>query len=151
MSNLIKKNDINIVRLSLELEQAVIQHQLKDDDGIYVNENGFFPFWINILEQRSFVCLSTYTFFTSTSTLEQRLEFCNRLNYEYFMVTAYLKDEKLRIDHTLNFYDGMIQETFIRACRQFSRTVEIALLELDANNEFVLSPGQTESAVVESE
>lgn len=151
MGNLIKKNDINIVRLSLELEQAVIQHQLQDDDEIYVNEDGFFPFWINILEQRSFVCLSTYTNFTSTSTDEQRLEFCNRLNYEYFMVTAYLKDEKLRIDHALNFYDGMIQETFIRACRQFSRTIEIALLELDANNELVLPPGQNESAGVESE
>lgn len=151
MGNLIQKNDINIVRLSLELEQAVIQHQLQDDDGIYVTEDGFFPFWINILEQRSFVCLSTYTFFTNTSTAEQRLEFCNQLNFQYFMVTAYIKDEKLRIDHTLNFYDGMIQETFIRACRQFTRTVEIALLELDSNNERVLPPGQTVSAGVESE
>lgn len=151
MGNLIEKNDINIVRLSLELEQAVIRHDLQDDDGIYVNEDGFFAFWINILEERSFVCLSTYTFFRSTSTREHRLEFCNRLNYQYFMVTAYVKGERLRIDHALNFSDGMIQETFIRACRQFARTIEIALLELDPNNEMVLQPGQKESEEAESE
>ena len=151
MSNLIEKNDINIVKLSLELEKAVIQHELQDDEVIYVNEDGFFPFWICILEHRSFVCLSTHTFFRKSSTRQQQLEFCNRLNRQYYMVTAHSKDETLRIDHILSFEDGIFQETFIRACRKFSRTIEIALMELDPNNELVLQLGQTESEEAESE
>lgn len=146
MSNLIEEKDINIVKLSLELEQAVIQHELQDDEVIYITEDGFFPFWINLIKKRGFVCLSTYSFFKSASTRQQRLEFCNRINCQYFMVTAYTTDDnKLKIDHSFNYRDGLIQETFIRGCRSFSRSIEIALRVLDPDNELVLQPGQTES------
>lgn len=146
MSNIIEEKDINIIKLSLELEKAVIQHELQDDEVIYVNEDGFFPFWINIIKKRGFVSLSTNTFFRSTSTRQQRLDFCNRINYQYFMVTAYTTDDnKLKIDHSFNYRDGLIQETFIRGCRSFSRSIEIALRVLDPDNELVLEPGQTES------
>lgn len=152
MGNLIEPTQVNIVNLSLELEKAVIRHDLGDDGIIYINEDGFFPFWIKILESRSFICLSTHTFFTRATTQEQRFEFCNRLSFQFFMVTAYvMNDNILQIDHAIGFDDGLFQESFIRACRQFSRTIETALKQLDPDNELVLQPGQNESEEAESE
>lgn len=145
MSNLIEEECINIVNLSVELERAVIQHELRDDESIYITEDCFYPFWINVLKNRGLVGLSTHTFFRKSATRLQRLEFLNRINYQYFMITAYMTDDdKLKLDHALSYRDGMLNETFIRGCREFSRTIEIALRELDPENETVLRPGQIE-------
>ena len=68
------------------------------------------------------------------------------------MVTAYvMNDNILQIDHAIGFEDGLFQESFVRACRQFSRTIEAALNQLDPDNELVLQPGQKESVESESE
>lgn len=151
MCQLIEEKDVTAVNLSVELERAVIQHKLQDDEGIYVTEDGWFPFWIRILNERGFVGFSTHTYFRKSSTHLQRLEFCNRINYQCFMITAYISDdEKLKVDCVINFRDGMLKETFIRGCRQFSRTIEIAMLDLDPNNLIVLSPGTSESEDVDN-
>jgi hypothetical protein len=145
MTNLIEEKDVTAVNLSVELERAVISHELEEDSGIYVFEDGFFPFWIRVMDKRGFVGLSTHTRFKKSASQLQRLEFCNRINYEYFMVTAYVTDdERLKIDHVISFRDGMLKETFIRACRQFSRTIEKAMQALDPNHVLALAPGDTE-------
>ena len=152
MCTLIEEENVNIVNLSVELEQAVIQHRLKDDESIYVNEDGWMPFWIRVLKHRGFVGLSTHTLFKKSSTELQRLNFCNRINLQYFMLTAYTTDDdKLKVDFVINFRNGLLRETFIRCCRQFSRTFESALTELDPDTEIVLLPGQVESEDEESE
>ena len=48
MSNLIEEKDVTAVHLAVELEQAVVQHVLQDDESIYVTEDGWFPFWIRV-------------------------------------------------------------------------------------------------------
>ena len=63
MSNLIEEKDITAVTLSLELEVAVIEHKLEDDQAIYVTENGFFPCWIRVLKNSGYVGFSTYILF----------------------------------------------------------------------------------------
>lgn len=152
MCTLIEESNVNIVNLSVELERAVIQHRLQEDESIYITENGFYPFWIRVLKNRGLVGLSTHTLFKKSATQLQRLEFCNHINYQYFMVTAYMTDDdKLKIDYSLSYRDGMLQETFIRGCREFSRTIEVAMRELDPENEIVLLPGQNESEPEDAE
>lgn len=152
MNNIIEEKDITAVILSLELEVAVIQHVLQDDEAIYVTEDGYFNFWIRILNKRGLIGFSTHTYFRKSITHSQRLEFCNTINSQYFMITAYTTDdEKLKIDHVINYRDGILQATFIRSCRQFSRTIETAMQELDPEHLIVLLPGQTESEDAESE
>lgn len=146
MCQLIEEKDVTAVNLSLELERSVIQHELRDDAVIYVTEDGFYPFWINILNTRGFVGFSTHTYFKNSSTHLQRLEFCNKINCQSFMVTAYITDdEKLKIDHVLSYRDGMLRETFIRGCRQFSASIGRAITEIDPDNELIMPPGKMES------
>lgn len=152
MSNLIEEENVNIVNLSVELERAVIQHDLQDDEIIYITEDCFFSFWIRVLTKRGFVGFSTHTLFRKSATKLQRLEFSNRINCQYFMITAYVTDDdKLKIDHVLSYRDGLLQETFIRGCREFSRTIEVVMLQLDPENEIVLRPGETESEPEDAE
>lgn len=146
MCILIEEGNVNIVNLSVELERAVIQHDLQEDEVIYITEDCFYPFWILVLKKRGFVGFSTHTQFRKSATKLQRLEFCNRINFQYFMVTAYMTDDdKLKIDHVVSYRDGMLQQTFIRGCGEFSRTIEVAMHDLDPENEIVLRPGQIES------
>ena len=151
MSNLIEEADVTAVTLSLQLEKTFIQHRLQDDESIYVTEDCFYPFWIKVLNNRGFIGLSTHTLFRTKTTKFQRLEFCNRINYQYFLLTAYMtNDDKLKFDHVLSYRDGILEATFIRGCREFSRTIEIAIRDLDPENEIILPPGHTESEDAEN-
>jgi len=58
--------------------------------------------------------------------------------------TAYVEGNRLIIDHALNFRSGLLRETFVRVCRQFSSNIERGLKEVDAPNDYVLPPGETE-------
>ena len=146
MSNLIEEENVNAVNLSLELERAVISHVLQDDHGIYVNEDGFFNFWIRILDERKLIGLTTHTLFKKSASTFQRLDFCNKINSDYFNITAFTtNDDKLKLDYSYGYRDGIFQETFIRSCRQFPRTIETAMRNLDPDNEIVLRPGDTET------
>ncbi len=152
MANLIEEVNVTAVNLSLELERAVISHVLQDDQAIYVNEDGFFNFWIRILEKRVLIGLTTHTLFRKSTSTLKRLEFCNEINGKFFSLTAYSTfDGKLKLDYSLSYREGILQETFIRSCRQFSRTIETAMRNLDPDNEIVLLPGQEESEDAENE
>ena len=151
MSNLIEEKDMTTVTLSLQFEKAFIEHRLQDNESIYVTEDCFYPFWVKVLNNRHFVGLSTHTLFRKKTTQFQRLEFCNRINYQYFMVTSYMtNDDRLKFDYVMNFRDGLLDSTFIRGCREFSQTIEAALRDLDPDNEVVLRPGHSEKEDAEN-
>jgi hypothetical protein len=145
MSNLIEEKDVTGVNLAVELERAVIEHILEEDKGIYVNEDGWFPFWIRVLDGSGFVSFKTHTNFKKSTSQLQRLELCNELNMQNYLITAYVQDDRLMMDYVLNFRDGLLRETFIRTCRQFASNIERGLSKVDADNDFVLRPGKTES------
>jgi Putative bacterial sensory transduction regulator len=145
MINLIEENDVTTVNLSVELERAVIEHVLEDDKSIYVDEDGWFPFWIRVLNGAGFVTFKTHTNFKKSTSQLQRLELCNELNTQNYLITAYVEDDRLIIDYVLNFRDGLLRETFIRTCRQFTSSIERGLNKVDQENAFVLLPGKTES------
>ena len=144
MSNLIEEKDVTVVNLAIELERAVIEHVLEDDKSIYVNEDGWFPFWVRVIQGAGFVSFKTHTTFKKSTSKLQRLEFCNELNNQNYLVTAYVQDDRLAIDYAINFRDGILRETFIRTCRQFASNIERALNKVDPDNDFVLLPGKTE-------
>lgn len=144
MSMLIEEKEVTAVNLAVELERAVIQHVLDDDESIYVTEDGLFPFWVRIHKGSGFVSFKTHTNFRNSTTLVQRLELCNELNMKNFMITAYAQDDRLFLDYVLIYRDGLLRETFIRGCRQFARIVEKGLEQVDPENNFVLPPGNTE-------
>jgi hypothetical protein len=144
MSSLIEEKDVTAVNLAVELERAVIEHVLSEDLSIYVNEDGWFPYWVRILQGAGFISFKTHTNFKKASSQLQKLELCNELNSQNFLITAYVDDDRLIIDHVLNFRDGLLRENFVRSCRQFASNIERGLNKIDANNEFILPPGKTE-------
>lgn len=144
MSHLIEEKDVTAVNLAVELERAVIEHVLDEDKSIYVNEDGWFPFWIYVLHGAGFVSLKTHTNFKKSTSQMQRLELCNELNMQNYLITAYVQDDRLMMDYVFNFRDGLLRETFIRTCRQFTHNIEIGLGKIDQDNDFVLLPGKTE-------
>ena len=144
MSTLIEEKDVTAVHLAVELEQAVIQHVLDEDQSIYVTEDGWFPFWIRVQNHNGYVTLKTHTNFKRATSHVQRLELCNELNAFNFLVTSYVSGDTLYFDCIVNYRDGLLRETFIRTCRQFTRTIEKGLAQVDADNTFVLPPGKTE-------
>ncbi len=144
MCQLIEEPDVTPVNLAIELERAVIEHSLDDDESIYVTEDGWFPFWIWVLKGAGYVSFKTHTHFKKATNHLQRLEICNELNKSKYMLTCYVADDRVFFDHVLNFRDGLLRENFVRACRQFSKAIETGLKETDPENDFVLMPGQTE-------
>ena len=141
---LIEEKEVTAVNLAVELERAVIQHVLDDDESIYVTEDGLFPFWVRIHKGSGFVSFKTHTNFKKSATHMQRLELCNELNMKNFMITAYAQDDRLCLDYVLIYRDGLLRETFIRGCRQFARCVEKGLEQVDPEYSFILPPGKTE-------
>jgi Putative bacterial sensory transduction regulator len=142
---LIEENEVTAVNLAVELERAVIQHVLEEDESIYVNEDGLFPFWVRIHKGAGFVSFKTHTNFKKSASYVQRLELCNELNMKNYMITANVHDDRLWFDYVLIYRDGLLRETFVRGCRQFARNVEKGLEQVDPENDFVLPPGKTES------
>lgn len=96
MCPLIEDRDLSPAKLSVELEQAVIEHRLEEDGSIYVTESGMFPFWINLFKHDGTVVLNTHTFFRPTVAYLQKLEFCNEINRKYALLTAHVDDQRLR-------------------------------------------------------
>ena len=86
MSMLIEEQDVTAVNLAVELERAVIGHVLDEDGSIYVTEDGMFPFWIHLNKGLGLVSLKTHTCFKKAASALQRLEICNELNRQNFML-----------------------------------------------------------------
>jgi len=145
MSILIEENDVTSVNLSLELERSVIKHILEEDNNIYVNEDGWFLFWVRVNQNVGVVEFRTHTHFKKSTTHLQRLEICNELNTSKYMLTACVNKNRLYLDYVINFRDGLLRETFVRSCRQFSKNIELGLAMTDPEKDFVLMPSQTES------
>ena len=59
MRTLIEEKDVTAVNLAVELEQAVIQHVLQEDESIYVTEDGWFPFWVRVQGNNGYVTLKS--------------------------------------------------------------------------------------------
>lgn len=146
MCTVIEEKEVTPVNLSLELERAVIRHVLEEDRDIYVTESSWFPFWVRVYRGSGQVVLTTHTNFRSATTMVQRLELANEINSGYVMVNAYVKEQRLRIDHCLICRDGMTRESFIRACRVFNDSITRALAAFDPDNSLLLPPGESEDS-----
>lgn len=151
MSNLIDEKNVTPITLSLELEAAVIEHKLDEDEVIYVTEGGFFPFWIRVLKSSGYVGFSTYIMFRDSSTHLERLELVNRFNKRNHITTNYVDGDKLIIDHVLCYRSGILKETFIRGCRQYSSAICNSISEIDPDYMVLmpLSEPQQEDAASE--
>ena len=144
MSNLLEEINVTPVILSLELESAVIEHRLEDDEGIYVTEDGFFPFWIRVLKNSGYVGFTTYMVFRNSSTRLDRLELANSFNKRNYMTSSYVSDDRLIIDHVLCFRSGLLKETFIRGCRHYSSAIVSSIKQFDSESNILVPLGKTE-------
>ena len=151
MTVLLEEENVTAVKLSLELERAVIQHELQEDGGLYITEDSWFPCWVRILKNSGFVGFTTYITFRKSSTHLQRLELANLFNKKNYLTTAFVDGEKLIIDHVLGYRGGMLTETFIRGCRQYSASIGRSLSDFDPDYQVLLPLGETESEDAESE
>jgi 5-formaminoimidazole-4-carboxamide-1-beta-D-ribofuranosyl 5'-monophosphate synthetase len=104
-----------------------------------------------VLEGAGFLSFKTHTNFKKSTSKLQRLELCNELNMQNYLITAYVQNNRLMIDYVFNFRDGLLRETFIRTCRQFASNIDRGLSKIDPDNDFILLPGKTESEDESSE
>ncbi|MDD5030665.1 MAG: YbjN domain-containing protein [Rhodoferax sp.] len=144
MSDLIEEKDVTAVNLAIELERAVIGYTLENDKSIYVTEDGWFPHWVQVYKGSGCVVFKTHSYFKKSTSQLHRMQLCNELNSQFCLITAYVEGNRLNIDYALNFRGGLLRETFIRVCRQFSSNIERGLDKVDAVNDYVLPPGETE-------
>jgi len=144
MNNFIEESNVTPVTLSLELEAAVIEHKLEQDEDIYVTESGFFPCWIRILKSSGYIGFTTYILFRQSSTRLDRLELANRLNKRNYMTTNHVDGNKLIIDHVLCYKSGILKETFIRGLRQYSSAICNSISEIDTDYKVLMPLGANE-------
>ncbi|NDP63454.1 YbjN domain-containing protein [Polaromonas sp.] len=145
MCNLIEEKDVTPVTLSLELETAVIEHKLEQDEDIYVTEGGVFPCWIKVIKNSGYIGFTSYIMFRKTSSYLDRLELANRFNKRNYMTTNHVDGDKLMIDHVLCYKSGILKETFIRGLRQYSSAICNSITEIDPGYIVLLPLGETES------
>ena len=138
MRDLIEENDVNLVTLSLHLENAGVLHRLQDDGYIYVAEDGWFPFWIQVKKKPDFIRLATFINFRNSSTHLQRLEIANNFNSETYMGTSFIdNDNVLKISHMVSYQNGIFAETLVSILRQYSGGILIAINEFDPQHEIL--------------
>ena len=135
--NFIEENDVTLATLSCELERAVMQYETREK-SLYVNESGMFPFWIHVNDNGDLVGLETYLGFRDTASELDQLKLSNEFNRYAFGITAYAAENKLKIDHIINFRGGLLRETFVRVCRNFALTVHNSIRDHDPNYEILL-------------
>lgn len=131
MSDFIDESAVSPITLSLHLERAVVKHKLQDNSDIYVTEDDWFPFWISLLKKPGLVGFVTYINFRKSSSRIQRLELTNEFNRETYMGSSFIENDILKITHVISYRDGLLTETLIRACRQFSGGIGLAIDEFD--------------------
>ena len=142
MINLIEEADVTLATLSVELERAVIQYETRDD-SLYVNEDGYFPFWLYVKKSAGLVGFGTYIAFRDSTTELQRLNLANEFNKYAFGITAYVSGDRLKIDHIVNFRAGLLRETFVRVSRNFAATITNSIRDHDPNYEILLPLSET--------
>ena len=137
--NLIDEKDVTYVTLSLEFERASIDYETREEGkSLYIIEPGWFPFWCRINKNSSLIALATYIPYRDSSTELQRLTLANDFNRYAFGVTAYVEGDKLKIDHILNYKNGLLRENFIRVSRNFSAVITKAIRDHDPNYELLM-------------
>lgn len=139
LDTLLEEKDVTLVTLSLELEKATIDCDLRDEHSLYVHEEGMFPFWINRHEQPRFLLLNTYLEWVPDVPDEQRLAFCNRINDRLFMPSVYLRtierdgerSTRFTASYPIYYRDGLLVSQFIRLCRKFAQAIAQIQAEFD--------------------
>lgn len=145
IDTLIEEKDVNLVRLSLELEKATIECKLSDDEVLYVHEESMFPFWISVHPQPHFLLLNTYLNLVPDVPNEERLAFCNRINERIFMPSVYLRTierngetlQRFTAAYPIYYRDGLLVSQFIRLCRNFSTAMGKIQAEFDPEHEML--------------
>lgn len=132
MSTFLEEKEVNLVALSLELEQAAIEHTVQDDKRIYVTESGMFPFWLRLYPDPHMLSFSTYLEFDAALAETERHAFCNRLNSKSLLPAIHAHNDRLYADYAMSYRDGLIRSQFIRICRTFANGVEHVKQELGA-------------------
>ena len=151
MSDFIEESNVSAITLSLYLERAVVKHELQEDEGIYVVEENWFPFWIRILKKPCLIGFITYINFRKSSTRLQRLELANQFNCESYMSTAFVNNDVLKMTHTISYRDGLLNETLIRVCRKFCGDIGFAIAEFDPEYKILMRLTETQTVEKESE
>lgn len=151
MNQLIEEANINVVNVSLELERAVIDHTLQDDEKLYVTEDGYFPFWIHILKKQRYIGFATYVMFRESTTALQRLELANQFNKDTYLSSAHVDEDMLKINHVLTYRNGILTETLIRGCRQFSASIELFITESDPDYQVLMRLSESSSSETSNE
>lgn len=141
MSTLLSESEITSPNISVRLESAVISHNMNERGSIYVLENNWFPYWINIHKNRKLINFNTYTHFRAGTPEEKKMEIVNELNKAGALMSVYADNDSVCMLYFMHFRDGMLLEHFIRTCRDFPIDVKESIRSVDPDGSWLLPPG----------
>lgn len=118
-SELIPEKEITLVNLSLILEQACLAHQIEDEERIYMNEDGIFPFWIRIFDSAHILAFSTYIKAPEDKTEDELMKFCNEVNQKFLVPSAYYRDNRIWLFLPIYMKDHLQKSHLLRLIRYF--------------------------------
>lgn len=118
-SELIPEKEITLVNLSLILEHACVEHEIQQEDRIYITEDGIFPLWIRIFESAHILALSTYIKPPEGKAEEELLKFCNGVNEQFLVPSAYFREGKIWCFMPIYLKDHLQKSHLLRLIRYF--------------------------------
>lgn len=124
--------EITISKLSDCLKRAYIRHEIDDDGDILVTGERI-SFSIIITNNNLVKLMTVYTF-KPESDRSQRLELCNKCNFEYVFTRFCVHDDKLGLDYYISTKQGLPVHSFIFSLKQFINVTADVIKEADTED-----------------
>ena len=128
-TTVVPEGQITVARVSAVLDSAFIDHQLEDDDDIYVTDVVTYPVWINLDRQSKLLMLVTY-FEPEAGPISNWLEKVNELNAKIVLPQFCYREGGLWGCYWLSYDGGLNVRHFIKLLRRFAEAFRSGVEQL---------------------
>lgn len=119
----VPEGDVSLVSISLLLEQAFLSHVVQNEEKIYVHASEIFPHWIVLYPDIRMIQFRTYVEFRPEVEESTKLQFCNQVNARLVAPSVYAREERLWINHSMFYSEGIHKSHLLRMVRFLSSGV----------------------------
>lgn len=130
--DIISPHEVTIETLCQYLKKAYIRYELDSDGDILVIGERL-NLSIILTENELIKFVSGYVFKPDSDPV-QRLELCNRVNYNYVFSRFCVHENRLMVDYYLDYSAGLPVHTFIFTIKHFSNVSVDIVRDVDQDN-----------------
>lgn len=125
---------INPTNLSLALVKDVFESaylEISDEkDGEFRVKGDPYGIWVRPnLDNKDRIRLYILFIFNENTTIKDRLDFVNKVNDDYIMVTSVVSDDVVVFKHDLMIDGGISKKNLVLTAKRLSRVVSVILEE----------------------